>query len=258
MHDLRQRLNVQSPLIGTFCGITTPAVVEILGGSGLDFVLVDAEHSQIGRERIEELVRAGDAAAIPVLIRVPGVDGDWIGSSLDSGAAGVVVPRINTVAQAKAAVAAARYAPDGERGCGPGRAARYGQRLPEYVASANAAILVALQIETGEGVDNIDAILEVPGIDVIFIGPGDLALSLGAMGPQGRPRLDAAISRVIDACKARDVQIGIFHMNMADIAPSIERGISFFAAGGDTLFLQQGLAAAKVAMGTARPQVEAV
>lgn len=257
MPTLRQRIDAAKPLIGTFCGIATPAVVEILGGAGLDFALIDAEHSQIGRERIEELVRAGDAVNLPVVIRVPTHEGDWIGSALDAGATGVVVPRIGTAAQARAAVSAARYAPDGERGCGPGRATLYGQRLPEYLQSANSSLLVSLQIETAEGVANIDEILAVPGIDLIFIGPGDLALSLQAFGPAGKAKLDAAITTVIDACHARGVAIGIFHLNMADIAASVARGISFFAAGGDTLFLQRGIAAAKVEMGQARPQVEA-
>lgn len=257
MYTLRSRLSPETPLIGTFCGISSPAMVEILGGCGLDFVLVDAEHCQIGREKVEDLVRAGDAAGVPVVVRVPTHEGDWIGSALDGGASGVLVPRIGTADQARAAVAAARYTPDGKRGCGPARANGYGQRLMEYIQTANASLLVALQIETVEGVENIEEILAVPDIDVIFIGPGDLALSLGDMSPAGKPRLDAAIAAVVDACKARGVQIGIFHLNMADIAPSIERGISFFAAAGDSVFLQRGIAAAKAEMGTARPQADA-
>jgi len=256
MHSIRQKIDKSKPLIGTFCGLTMPSVVEILGGVGLDFVRVDAEHSQIGRSQIEELVRAGDAVDMPVLVRVPTHEGDWIGSSLDAGAAGVVVPRIGTAEQARAAVSAARYAPDGERGCGPGRATRYGQRLPEYVQSANASLLVALQIETVQGVANINEILAVPGIDLIFIGPGDLALSLQAFGPEGKAKLDAAITSIIEACHAHAVEVGIFHMNMADISVSAERGVSFFVAAGDTVFLQQGIAAAKAEMGAVRPQAE--
>lgn len=257
MHNLRQRIDKSKPLIGTFCGINAPSVVEILGSSGLDFVLLDAEHTQIGRDRIEELVRAGDAVGTPVLVRVPTYEGDWIGSVLDAGAAGLVVPRIGTAAQARAAVAAARYTPDGDRGCGPGRATLYGKQLFEYLQAANASLLVALQIETVEGVANLQEILAVPGIDVIFIGPGDLALSLGAFGPEGRPRLNAAITQIIQTCEARDVAVGSFVFEMAEIAPLVERGVCFFAAGGDTLFLQRGIAAAKAEMGTARPQAEA-
>lgn len=257
MYNLRQRIDRNRPLIGTFCGINAPSVVEILGASGLDFVLVDAEHTQIGRDRIEELVRAGDAVKAPVMVRVPTAEGDWIGSVLDAGAAGIVVPRVGTAAQARMAVAAARYTPDGERGCGPGRATLYGKQLVEYLHAANASLLVALQIETVEGLTNLEEILAVPGIDVIFIGPGDLALSLGAFGPQGRPKLDAAVTRIIDACHARNVAVGSFVLDMAEIAPLAARGVSFFAAGGDSLFLQRGIAAAKAEMGTARPQSEA-
>jgi 4-hydroxy-2-oxoheptanedioate aldolase len=257
-HALRQRIDKYKPLIGTFCGITSPSVVEILGGVGLDFVLIDAEHSQIGRSEIEGLVRAGDVVNLPVLVRVPTHEGDWIGSALDAGAAGVVVPRIGTASQARRAVAAARYAPEGDRGCGPGRATRYGQRLPEYLQSANANVLVALQIETAEGVANINEVLAVPGIDVIFVGPGDLALSLQSVGPAGKAKLDAAITTILEACHAHAVNIGIFHMNMTEISASVARGISFIVAAADTLFLQRGIAAAKVEMGSTRPQVEAV
>jgi len=256
MHDLRQRIDRNKPLIGTFCAIDAPSVVEMLGTSGLDFVLVDAEHTQIGRARIEELVRGGDAVGAPVMVRVPTAEGDWIGSVLDAGAAGIVVPRVGTAAQARHAVAAARYTPDGERGCGPGRATLYGKRLVEYLQAANASLLVALQIETVEGLDNLEEILAVPGIDVIFIGPGDLALSLGAFGPQGRPKLDAAVTKIIDACHAHGVAVGSFVLEMTEIEPLAARGVCFFAAGGDILFLQRGIAAAKAEMGSARSQAE--
>jgi 4-hydroxy-2-oxoheptanedioate aldolase len=254
MTTLRQRINIGKPLVGTFCGIPAASVVEILGDSGLDFVLVDAEHTQIGRERIEELIRAGDVARVPVIVRVPTHEGDWIGSALDAGAAGIVVPRVGTAEQAARAVAASRYAPAGQRGCGPGRATRYGLNFMGYLATANDATLVVLQIETAEGVANIESILQVPGIDVIFIGPGDLALSLGVA--PGAPRMDAAVNTVINACKARRVGIGFFHMNTSELAVSVARGISFLVAGADTLFLQRGIAAAKADMGAVRPQVE--
>jgi len=250
MHALSKRLDPTKPLIGTFCGIPSPAVVEILGWSDLDFVLLDAEHTQINRTGIEELIRAGDAAGVACVVRVPTHEGDWIGSSLDAGAAGILVPRIETAEQARAVAAASRYTPQGQRGCGPGRAARFGLTLPEYIATANDNLLVAVQVETALGVENIDAIAAVEGIDLVFIGPGDLALSLQAFGPEGQPRLEKAIATVVDACKRHARPIGIFHLNMSDVAGSVERGICFIAAAGDTVFLSRGLAAAKAELGS--------
>ena len=110
-----------------------------------------------------------------------------IAAALDSGARGVLVPRVSTAAQAAAAVKAARYPPLGERGVGPGRAAGYGYRIPEYLAGANAEIVVAVQVETAEGLANVEAIAATEGVDVVFVGPGDLSVSIDAIGPEQAP-----------------------------------------------------------------------
>lgn len=127
--------------IGTFCAIPHPVAVEVIATAGFDFLCIDWEHSQIGRERIEDLVRAADVHGTPAMVRVPGHAPEWIAAALDAGAAGVLVPRISTAAQAKAAVSATRYPPLGERGVGPGRASGYGYRIPDYLASANESLV---------------------------------------------------------------------------------------------------------------------
>ena len=121
------------------------------------------------------------------MVRVPGHGPEAIAAALDSGARGVLVPRVSTAAQAAAGGARpSRYPPLGERGVGPGRAAGYGYRIFEYLAGANAEIVVAVQVETAEGLANVDAIAATEGVDVVFVGPGDLSVSIDAMRPGGR------------------------------------------------------------------------
>jgi 4-hydroxy-2-oxoheptanedioate aldolase len=256
MLALRKRLVGDRPLIGTFVGIPSPVIVELLGWAGLDFALIDAEHSQIDRHDIEDLIRACDVADIASVVRVPSLHGEWIGSALDAGAQGVLVPRIGTAEEARAAVKAARYAPQGERGCGPGRAARYGMTLAQYLQTSNDELLLAIQVETAEGLANIEEIAAVEGVDLIFVGPGDLAVSLQAFGPEGRKRLDAAVQTITEVSKRHGKPVGIFHMNMSEIAGSVERGINFIAAAGDTLFFLRGLEATKAELGALYPQSE--
>ncbi len=157
MSDFREKCIGKASLIGTFAAIPHPVAVEVTAQAGLDFICIDWEHAQIARETIENLVRAADVHAVPAMVRVPGHAPEAIAAALDSGARGVLVPRVSTATQAQAAVKATRYPPLGERGVGPGRAAGYGYRIPEYLAAANAEIVVAVQVETAEGLANVDA-----------------------------------------------------------------------------------------------------
>ena len=134
MTDFRQKCLAKAKLIGTFAAIPHPVAVEVTARSGLDFLCIDWEHAQIARDTIENMVRASDVHHVPAMVRVPGHGQEAIAAALDSGAQGVLVPRVSTAAQALAAVKAARYPPLGERGVGPGRAAGYGYRIFEYLA----------------------------------------------------------------------------------------------------------------------------
>ncbi len=196
MSGFRQKCIGFERVVGTFSAIPHPVAIEVTAAAGLDFLCIDWEHSQIGRERIEDLVRAADVHKVPAMVRVPGHTPEWIASVLDAGAAGVLVPRVSTAAQAKAAVMATRYPPVGERGVGPGRASAYGYRIPDYLKAANESLVLAIQVETAEGLANIDEIVKVEGVDVIFIGPGDLSVSINAMGPAGADKLNAAIEKI--------------------------------------------------------------
>ena len=212
--------------------------------SGLDFICIDWEHAQIARDTIENLVRAADVHRVPAIVRVPGHAPEAIAAALDSGARGVLVPRVSTAAQAASAVRSARYPPLGERGVGPGRAAGYGYRIPEYLARANAEIVVAVQVETAEGLANVEAIAATDGVDVAFVGPGDLSVSIGAIGPAGADRLGQAIETIIGAARGHDRIAGIFCARPEDVGKWAGKGATFFILASDTMFLGAGVAAA--------------
>ena len=242
MGHFRSNCLNKSLLIGTFSAIPHPVAIEVAASSGIDFLCIDWEHSQIGRERIEDLIRAADVHHVPAMVRVPGHAPESIASALDAGAAGVLVPRVPTAAQARAAVLATRYPPIGERGVGPGRAAAYGYRIPDYLAKANAELVLAIQVETAEGLANVAEIAAVDGIDVIFIGPGDLSVSIDAVGPAGKDKLDAAIETIAGTALAAGRTVGIFRPSPDDIGAWSMTGISFFLLASDTMFLGAGLA----------------
>ncbi|UHS59017.1 HpcH/HpaI aldolase family protein [Agrobacterium vaccinii] len=243
MSDFRKACLGQKRLIGTFAAIPHPVAIEVVAAAGPDFICIDAEHSQIGRELIENLIRASDVHHVPALVRVPGHAPESIAGVLDAGAAGVLVPRVSTAAHAKAAVAATRYPPVGERGVGPGRAAGYGYRIPDYLKSANESLVLAIQIETAEGLANVEEIVAVEGIDVIFIGPGDLSVSINALGPEGAAKLEAAILTITQAAIKAGKTAGIFRPSPDDVTKWSQAGISFYLLASDTMFLGASLAA---------------
>ena len=252
MSGFRQKCIGFERVVGTFSAIPHPVAIEVTAAAGLDFLCIDWEHSQIGRERIEDLVRAADVHKVPAMVRVPGHTPEWIASVLDAGAAGVLVPRVSTAAQAKAAVMATRYPPVGERGVGPGRASAYGYRIPDYLKAANESLVLAIQVETAEGLANIDEIVKVEGVDVIFIGPGDLSVSINAMGPAGADKLNAAIEKITSTARAAGKAVGIFRPSADDVGKWSAAGITFFMLASDTMFLGASLAAGAAAARAAK------
>lgn len=241
MTSFRQTAAQKACLVGTFAAIPHPVAVEVVARSGPDFLCIDWEHAQIARDGIENLVRAADAHQVPAMVRVPGHAPESIAAALDSGARGVLVPRVSTAAQAAMAVKAARYPPAGERGVGPGRAAGYGYRIFDYLARANDEIAVAVQVETAQGLENAAAIAAVDGVDVVFVGPGDLSVSIDAIGPSGAERLTAAIEKIIAAALAKGKVAGIFCARPEDVGRWAAKGASFFILASDTMMLGAGV-----------------
>lgn len=222
------------PVVGTFQLLASAAVTEVLAVSGADVIVADAEHAAFDVPILEQFVRAGDVRGASVLIRVPGIGPD-LSRALDTGAAGVVVPRVESAAEVEAIVRATRFPPSGARGLGAGRATLYGLDLVSHRDTANDDLLVVAMVETRAGLDALDEIVAVDGIDVILIGPADLASSLGAA--IGSTEHTDAVSRILETALAAGRHVGI-HCSGAEQAASYrDRGVRLLLIGTDVSFL---------------------
>ncbi len=240
--ELKEKLQRPGAVRGTFVKLNCPAAVEILGYAGLDFVIVDGEHAPCDQLVLESLVRAGDCVNLPVIVRVPSCDDASILKALDLGAAGVQLPGIETVEQAADAVKAAKYAPLGRRGLSfAQRSARYGTMdKGEYLRQANDSTIVVVHIENKAMVEQVEALCQIPEIDVIFIGPMDLSQSYGHLGDPSAPPVQEAIDHVIAVAARHKKPTGIF-VGSAQAAEKYQRlGVRYIVIGSDSAFLLQG------------------
>jgi 2-keto-3-deoxy-L-rhamnonate aldolase RhmA len=238
--------------VGTFLVSRCQANLEVIASAAYDFAVVDAEHFMVNPETIEHLVTAGEAAKLPTFVRVQ-ENTHLIQRVLDCGAAGIVAPMVDTAEQAREVVNTAKYAPIGTRGvCNP-RSVLYAARGAEYMVECyseqNREQLVIVQAETVTALENLPEIVDVEGIDCLFVGPWDLANSLGIRGEVDNPLLEEKVLQALEIANARGVPTGILAWNGEDAARRIEQGFKFIICSGDMLMLasaaQAELAAAK-------------
>lgn len=238
------RLGVRAPLAGTFVKTPSPILCEVLGDSPLDVLCLDAEHAPFDRLALDGCVAALRAADMPSLIRTPSAAPEHLLNALDIGATGVVVPHIRSAAEARTAVAAARYGRGGEgwsrRGyAGSSRAAGYGTRSIADHMAASARAVVVLQIEDVEALDELDAIAAVEGVDALFIGRIDLTVALGEVSPFAEPVI-AACDAIAAAGDRAGVSVGMFTPDRGEIPRWRERGVNLFLMASDHAFLAAG------------------
>lgn len=211
MKNLRAALNSGQKVVGTWLNSGSPIVAELLSMLGFDFVCVDLEHSAVDLPQAQQLFQAivaGNPDCAPVA-RLHGVDYALVKRYLDAGARGVLGPLVNTPEQAQLLVNAVKYPPEGRRGVGFCRANQYGLNVGREVIAANREVFVAIQIEHIDGVRNIDAILSIPGVDAVFIGPYDLTASMGITAQFDHPEYLQACGRVLHACRRHQIAAGI-------------------------------------------------
>lgn len=235
------KLRAGQPVYGFASGLGSPIATEALAASGIDFVFLDGQHGSFGMDRIiDNLMAIGAYPADPVA-RVPVNDFTWIGRFLDEGCLGIVVPMVNSGADAKKAADAMRFPPVGARSWGWGRAARYGDNYTEEV---NDEVFLAVQIETKTAVENAEEILSTPGVDGCWIGPSDLSLSLG-IHPRDRFNSEVhaeAVEKTLQACKNTGKFAGYATSGPQEALALAARGFQFLTVGSDVGFILQGIA----------------
>jgi len=211
-NTLKQKLQAGKTVFGAMITFASPPVVEMLGHMGFDWVLLDNEHGSITLDTAEDCIRAAELAGTAPIVRPAANRPEIIAPFLDRGAWGVQIPHVNTREEAQAAVAASKYVPAGQRGLfSGGRAAQYGMSgsTQQYVDRANAQTLVCLMLEEVEAIANIDEIVTVQGVDVLFIGSGDLSASMGYAGQQAHPEVQALMEQGVRRICAAGIAAGV-------------------------------------------------
>lgn len=255
--SIKEKLARGEASLGSWMSMAHVSIAEILASAGYDWVVIETEHTAIDASEVLRLIIAIEGRGAVPLVRLAWNDPVQCKAVLDSGAAGVIVPMVNTKADAELAVKAAKYPPQGFRGVGLARAQGYGTSFQHYVERANADTLLVVQIEHIDAVQNIDEILSVPGIDATFIGPYDLSMSMGLAGQLSHPDVVAARDRVLQVTLAHGLTAGI-HLVHSDTAADecpkyVAQGYRFIALGTDILFLGNACRALQAAVRRSLP-----
>ena len=237
MSQFKQRLAAGDLLVGTWIKTPHPTVVEVLSLTSLDCLVLDAEHAPFDRAQLDTCLSL--ARQVPVLVRTPSAAPEHILQALDSGAAGVVVPHLRSVAEADAAVRATRYVRGGRGYAGTTRAAGFGTRGMAANRSAGENVVLIGQIEDVKAIDAIEDIAAVEGVDALFIGRADLTVSFGVESPDD-PLVVEAVERVCEAGKAAGRTIGMFLARPGDAQQWLAKGASLFLLQSDHDFLRSG------------------
>lgn len=245
-NHVKRRMRAGEPSVGTWLSLPSPEAAEYVSTVGFDWLVVDTEHNAIDIRTLALMFTAMSAATTAPMVRIPWNTPETFKRVLDAGAWGVVVPSVNSRADALQAVESTRYVPLGRRGVGGGRhVLSFGTAATDYYANANEEVLLVLMIEHIEGVEQADDILSVSGVDACFIGPNDLGASMGlglGMPLEGdNPRLVEAITHVRETCRKHGVAPGIHCSGAAGVNQRIAEGFQFCAMASELRYLLAGL-----------------
>jgi 4-hydroxy-2-oxoheptanedioate aldolase len=235
INPLRHALAEGRPILGYLVSIPSVQTVQALARTGVDWLMIDTEHAPVGIESVAAMIAATGGTSVTPIVRVPAARPELVKPVLDCGALGVVFPQIATRRDAEATVQAVRYAPAGQRGYGPTYAAlRWGLPNLDYLKAANDAVLNVVLIESQAGVDALDDILTVGGLDVVAIARGDLSQNLGVAGQFEHPRLREVVAKAEAKIVAHGkVALGGIAFSADDARAMIARGYRFVVLGSD-------------------------
>lgn len=226
----KSRIDAGDTVIGPFMKTCDPAFVEASGWAGMDFVILDMEHGPVSIQSMQNNIRGAQVAGVVPVVRVPAITEEAIGKALDIGAAAIEIPQIASAEDARQAVKLAKFYPAGERGmCRFVRAANYSMTpKSEYFEGANETMVIA-QLEGTKAIGNMNEILDVPGIDIAFIGPYDLSQSLGVPGQTTHPRVVDAMKEIIKAAKDKGVAVGTFTDSAETMKMWMDAGVQYIS-----------------------------
>ena len=232
-------LDEKKPFLGMFIQTAAPEMVETSGYAGFRYAVLDMEHTYYGMEHAAEMIRAGEAADMCMLVRVPALDSIWIKKALDFGASGIIAPNIDTPEQAADLVQRCMYTPDGYRGACPGvRANGYSRDADSgYYARANRDVAVIPLVETEKGVSNFKEIAETPGITAVYLGPADLSVDMGLKGDVNHPKVLQALEYMVHTANEVHVPVGSLTLDPDVTKHLFEEGMDFAGYGIDTILL---------------------
>jgi 2-keto-3-deoxy-L-rhamnonate aldolase RhmA len=238
---LKDRLAETSrPIFGTWIASASVVVADALKDLGFEWVMIDTEHSPINPETLAAIVAVFAGSGPVPLVRVGDVDQYLVKQALDAGAHGVLAPLVSTAEDARTLVRYAKYPPEGVRGAAAAAASRYGLELKSYLREANGRTVVGVQIETRAALEHLDAIASVDGVDLLFVGPQDLTLSLGLGDDRSNPRVRDAMRDVVAACERHGKTPGTLVIDPEEKRVALELGFRFVSLAADLRFLIQG------------------
>lgn len=248
----RTRIHAGENLFGAWASLGSPGSAELLGRAGADWVVVDLEHGYTTESELLAHLTAIEVSGSTALVRPQSGERLRVGRALDMGAAGIVIPRLDTAEQVREAVTFLRYPPTGQRGVALlTRGARLGTVKHAGVAALNDDIVGIVQIESPSALDAADEFAATDGVDVLFVGPADLSHSLGIPGQFSNPTYQAALRKVVAACRAHGKAPGILLYDPAAFKAHLDLGFTFIGIGADISFVNDGIKAAlAVARGT--------
>jgi 2-keto-3-deoxy-L-rhamnonate aldolase RhmA len=240
-NPLKSRLLAEKKTsFGTWISSASVVVVDALKDLGFEWFMIDTEHSQVNPETLAAMMAILARSGPTPLVRVGKVDPYLVKQALDAGAQGILVPLVSTEAQAREVVSYAKYPPAGVRGAAAAAGSRYGTELGSYLRTANAETLVGVQIETKTAIEHLEEIAAVDGVDLLFVGPQDLTLSLGLLDDRSNPKVRDAMRAVVEACERHGKVPGTLVINAEEKRAALELGFRFVSLAADLRFLVEG------------------